>query len=134
MNPTNNLASSDPTQNITLAAAQQFKNQLAAAMAIEFAEIFVKTVMGQSIAEAEFRQSPPAAPVNLWGTLSGVGGVPVNIAQMRNAVLSAARNNNPVGDLLNILREAFPNSEIATIILRIPGVAAAIGTLLGQIA
>ena len=75
MNPVaNDWASSDPTQNITLADADQFKNQLASAIAIQFADRFAKTASGEIISETELRRSSlPAAPVNLWGTLVGVG-------------------------------------------------------------
>src|SRR6202011_4247632 len=87
----NDWASSDPTQNITLAEADQFKNQLSAALAVQFADRFVKTGGGEVITETELRRNPfPAAPVNLWGTLAGVGAVPVNMAQMRAAIRSAA--------------------------------------------
>ena len=72
MNPTNDWASSDATQNITLADADQFKNQLAAALVVQFADRFAKTASGEIISETELRRNPlPAAPVNLWGTLGG---------------------------------------------------------------
>jgi hypothetical protein len=136
MNPAvNDWASSDPSQNITMVEADQFKNQLASALAVQFAERFVKTVGGEVINETELRRNPlPAAPVNMWGTLEGVGAAPLNMAQMRAAMRSAARSNNPAGELQNILHQALPKSDISTIILRLPAVAAAIGTAIAQIA
>ena len=135
MNSGNDWASSDPTQNITLAAADQFKNQLAAALTIQFGERFIKTANGETITEAEFKKSvSPAAPVNLWGTLvGGTGAVPINVAQMHAAIVSAGRNSNPAGDLANILHQAFPAADVANVMLRIPAVATAIGIQLGQI-
>lgn len=136
MNPAaNDWASSDPTQNITLAEADQFKNQLSAALAVQFADRFVKTGGGEVVTETELRRNPfPAAPVNLWGTLAGVGAVPVNMAQMRAAIRSAARSNNPAGELENILHHALPKSDVSMMILRFPAVAVAIGTAISQIA
>ena len=135
MNPAiNDWASSDPTQNITLAEADQFKNQLAGALTVQFAERFVKTTSGAVVNEPEIRRSPlPAAPLNLWGTLAGVGAVPVNVAQMRAALRAAARSTNAVGDLEAILQQALPKSDAAVILLRLPAVAAAIGSLVTQI-
>jgi hypothetical protein len=131
----NDWASSDPTQNITLAEADQFKNQLGAALAVQFADRFVKTAGGEIIHETELRRNPfPAAPVNLWGTLGGVGATPVNMAQMRAAIRSAARGNNPAGELQNILQHALPTSDVSTMMLRFPAVAVAIGTAISQIA
>ena len=134
MNSGNDWASSDPTQNITLAAADQFRNQLAAALTIQFAERFIQTASGEPVTEAKFKNGlSPAAPVNLWGTLAGVGAVPINVAQMHAAVLSAGRNNNPAGDLANLLHQAFPTADVANMMLRIPAVATAIGIQLSQI-
>ena len=134
MNSGNDWASSDPTQNITLAAADQFKNQLAAALTIQFGERFITTSSGETITEPEFKNCPsPAAPVNLWGKLAGVGAVPINVAQMHSAILSAGRNNNPAGDLANLLHQAFPSADIGTMMLRIPAVATALGIQLSQI-
>lgn len=134
MNSGNDWASSDPTQNITLAAADQFKNQLAAALTIQFGERFIQTASGETVPETEFKNSPsPAAPVNLWGKLVGVGAVPLNVAQMRSAILSAGRNNNPAGDLANLLHQAFPAADVANMMLRIPAVATAIGIQISQI-
>jgi hypothetical protein len=87
MNPaTNDWASSDPTQNITLAAADQFKNQLASVLVVQFSDRFVKTASGAIVSEAELRRNNPfpAAPVNLWGTVAGVGAVQLNIAADAN--------------------------------------------------
>jgi len=131
----NDWASSDSTQNITLAEADQFKNQLSAALPVQIADRFVKTAGGEIIHETELRRNPfPAAPVNLWGTLAGVGAAPVNMAQIRAAIRSAARSNNPAGELQNILHHALPTSDVATMILRFPAVAVAIGTAISQIA
>jgi hypothetical protein len=134
MNPTNDWASSDPTQNITLADADQFKNQLAAALVVQFADRFAKTTSGEIINETDLRRNPlPAAPVNLWGTLAGIGAAPVNIAQMRTAVRAAAQSGNPAGDLQNILHQALPKSDVPTMLLRVPAVAVALGTAIAQI-
>lgn len=134
MNPANDWASSDPTQNITFAEADQFKNQLAAAIAVQFADRFVKTNTGATVSESEFRHnSSPAEPVNLWGTLAGAGAVPLNVAQMRAAIRAAARQSNPAGDLENILHQALPKADVASMMLRIPAVGTAIGVQLSQI-
>ena len=136
MNPAaNDWASSDPTQNITLADADQFKNQLAAAIAVQFADRFVKTANGQIVNETELRRNPfPAAPVNLWGTLAGVGAAAVNVALMRTAVRGAAQSNNPAGELQTILQQALPKSDVSEMILRLPAVMIAIGNAITQIA
>ena len=135
MNPaSNDWASSDPTQNITLADADQFKNQLAAAIAVQFADRFAKTVTGDIVSETELRRSPlPAAAVNLWGTLAGVGAAQINVAQMRAAVRTAAQSNNPAGELQTILQQALPQSDVPSMILRLPAVMVAIGTAIAQI-
>ncbi len=135
MNPVaNDWASSDPTQNITLADADQFKNQLASAIAVQFADRFVKTASGEIVSEAELRRNPlPAAPVNLWGTLAGVGSAQLNVAQLRSSVRAAAQSNNPSGGLQTILQQAFPKTDPSSIIMRLPGVIVAIGTALAQI-
>jgi hypothetical protein len=135
MNPAaNDWASSDPTQNITLADADQFKNQLAASIAVQFADRFAKTTSGEIVSEAELRRNPlPAAPVNLWGTLAGVGAVPLNVAQMRTAVRGAAQSNNPAGELHNILQQALPKSDVSMMLLRLPSVMVVIGTAIAQI-
>jgi hypothetical protein len=136
MNPvTNDWASSDPTQNITLAEADQFKNQLASALVVQFADRFVKTASGAIIDETELRRNNPfpAARVNLWGTVAGVGAAQVNIAQMRTAVRAAAQGNNPAGDLHTILQQALPKTDVSMMILRVPAVMVAIGTAIAQI-
>src|SRR5579863_4470962 len=135
MNPAaNDWASSDPTQNITLADADQFKNQLAAALVVQFAERFVKTASGDVVNETELRRNPfPAAPVNLWGTLVGVGAAQVNVAQMRAAVRAAAQGNNPSGDLQNLLQKALPKSDVTEMLLRVPSVRVAVKTAIVQI-
>jgi hypothetical protein len=135
MNPvTNDWASSDPTQNITLADADQFKNQLAAALAVQFADRFVKTSMGEIVSEAELRRNPlPAAPVNLWGTLAGSAAAQLNVAQLRTSFRAAAQSNNPSGAFQTILQQAFPKTDPSAIIMRLPGVIAAIATALAQV-
>jgi hypothetical protein len=135
MNPAaNDWASSDPTQNITLADANQFKNQLAAALAVQFADTYVKTASGEIVNETELRRNPfPAAPVNLWGRLAGVGAAAVNVAQMRTAVRSAAQSNNPAGEIETIFQQALPKSDVPNMILRVPAVMIAIGTAIAQI-
>jgi hypothetical protein len=136
MNPAaNDWASSDPSQNITLADADQFTNQLAAAIAVQFTDRFVRTTSGEVVTEIELRRNPfPAEPVNLWGTPAGTGAVPVNVAQMRTVVRSAAQGNNPSGELHTILQQALPKSDVSTMILRIPAVMITIRTAIGQIA
>src|SRR5258708_38585390 len=101
MNPTaNDWASSDPTENITLAEAEQFKNQVAAALAVQFAETFVKTASGEIVNETELRHSPfPAAPGNLWATLSGTGATPVKGGPTPAAPRSAPRGRKPTREL-----------------------------------
>lgn len=135
MNPvTNDWASSDPTQNITFADADQFQNQLASAVAIQFAERFVKTAIGEIINEAELRRNPlPAAPVNLWGTLVGVASAQLNVAQLRTSVRAAAQSDNPSGEFQTILQQAFPKSDPSSVIMRLPGVMVAIAAALAQI-
>ena len=130
----NDWASSDPTQNITLGEADQFKNQMAAALTIQFAETFVKTASGEIVNETALRHSPlPAAPVNLWATLSGTGATPVNVAQMRAAIRSAARSGNPTGELQTILHHALPKSDVSILMLRFPAVEAAITAAISKI-
>ena len=135
MNPaTNDWASSDPTQNITWAEADQFKNELAAVLAVEFADRFVKTQSGETIDETELRRNPfPAAPMNLWGTLAGPGGVPMNVAQLRAGIRTAAKSTNPAGELEDLLHRAFPKADVPGIILKFPVVARCVGTALAQI-
>lgn len=134
MNPSNNWASSNPAENITLAEADQFKNQLASALALEFADRFVKAGGGATVSEAEIRRSPLAgAPLNLWGTLAGVDAVAVNVAQMHAGIRSAAGSTNLVGELENVLKQALPKSDVAGILLRLPVVAAAVGGVVGSI-
>ena len=135
MNPRTDWASSDPTQNITLAEADQFKNQLASSLSVQFADRFVKTSTGEVISETELRRNPlPAAAINLWGTLAGTGAAQVNIAQMRSAIRAAGKGHNPAGDLENILHQALPKSDVASMMLRIPAVGAALGAVISQIA
>jgi hypothetical protein len=94
----------------------------------------VKTASGDIVNETELRRNPfPAAPVNLWGTLVGVGAVQVNVAQMRAAVRAAAQGSNPSGDLQNLLQKVFPKSDVAEMLLRVPSVMAAIQTAIVQI-
>jgi len=134
MNPQTDWASADPTQNITLAEADQFKNQIASALSVQFADRFVKTATGEVIGETEIRRNPlPGAAINLWGTLAGAGAAAMNIAQMRTAIRAAGKGHNPAGDLENILHQALPKSDVATMMLRIPAVGAAIGSVMSQI-
>jgi hypothetical protein len=129
MNPiANDWASSDPTQNLTLAEADQFQNGLAAALAVQFGDRFVKTTNGETVSETELRRNNPlpAAAVNLWGTLAGVAPEPLNLAEMRASIRSAATGNNPVGDLENLLRQGLPKSDIQSIVLRAPAIQAAV--------
>lgn len=136
MNPSaNDWASSDPTQNISLAEADQFKNELASALAVQFVERFVKAAGGDTISEAELRRSNPvpSAPVNLWGILEGIAGIPVNVAQMRSAIRAAARSSNPVGELEVFFRQALPKSDFPAMLLRLPAVAAALALAIARI-
>jgi len=136
MNPTtNDWASADPTQNITLGDADQFRNGLASALAIQFADTFVKTSSGDTISETEMRRNNPVpgAAMNLWGTLADASPSAVNIAEMRTAIRSAAQRDNPVGDLENILRQALPRTDVQDTILRAPAIQAAVRSAISSI-
>jgi len=136
MNPTmNDWASADPTQNITLADADQFRNGLAQALAIQFADLYVKTSSGDTVSESELRRNNPVpgAALNLWGTLADVSPAAVNIAEMRSAIRSAAQRDNPVGDLEDILRQALPRTDVQDVILRVPSIQAAVRSALASV-
>ena len=136
MNPTmNDWASADPTQNITLADADQFRNGLAQALAIQFADLYVKTSSGDTVSESELRRNNPVpgAALNLWGTLADVSPSAVNIAEMRSAIRSAAQRDNPVGDLEDILRQALPRTDVQDVILRVPSIQAAVRSALASV-
>jgi len=136
MNPiANDWASADPTQNLTLAEADQLRDRLAAALAVQFGSTFVQTTSGDTVSEDELRRNNPmpAAPVNLWGALAGVAAVPQNLAELRAALRAAARGNNPVGDLENVLIQALPKSDAQAMVLRAPAIQAAVQTAIAQI-
>ena len=136
MNPTNDdWASADPTQNITLGDADQFRNALAAALTIQFSQMYVKTSSGDTISESDLRGNNPvpAAAINLWGTLADPSPAPVNIAELRSAIRMAAQRGNPVGDLEDILRQSLPRTDVGALILRVPAIQTALGTAIAAI-
>ena len=84
MNPTaNDYSSPDPAQNISLTEADQFRDRLAGALALEFGNRYVKTTTGVIVSESDVRQNAsPAQPVNLFGTLADLTAVEINVAAM----------------------------------------------------
>jgi hypothetical protein len=101
MNPTaNDYSSPDPAQNISLTEADQFRDRLAGALALEFGNRYVKTTTGVIVSESDVRQNAsPAQPVNLFGTLADPTAVEINVAGWRSSIRAAALGENPVGDL-----------------------------------
>ncbi len=136
MNPTaNDWASPNVALNITISEADQFANQLAAGVSVQFGDRFVKTSAGEIISEAELRKNSFIAPlpVNLWGALAGEAPVTVNIADLRSKIRSAAQSDNPVGELEKILHQALPQSDPQVTILRAPAIQSAVRSMLSQI-
>ena len=135
MNPAaNDWTAPNGAQNISLAEADQFRDRLAAALALEFGGRFVKTTSGGVVTESDLRQNAsPAQPVNLWGTLADVAPAEVNVAELRASVRAAATGDNPVGDLENALRQALPKSDIQAMILRVPSIQSAVRSAIAPI-
>jgi hypothetical protein len=128
MNPAaNDYSASSATQNISLTDADEFRDRLAGALALEFANRYVKTTTGGVVAESDLRQNASAAqPVNLWGTLADASPAEVNVAELRASLRSAALGDNPVGDLENALKQALRKTDIQSILLRVPAIQSAV--------
>jgi hypothetical protein len=125
MNPSaNDWASPDPTQNITLAEADTFRDALAAGLQVQFASRYILTTQNQIISEAELRANPfiLPLPVNLYGYLLGSGGQPVDIAQFRASLRQAAVAEDPTGTLCQLLAQALPDTDVPDQFTRIPAV------------
>ncbi|HWY46494.1 MAG TPA: hypothetical protein VNX70_03865 [Bryobacteraceae bacterium] len=128
MNPTaNDYSSPDPARNISLTEADQFRDRLAGALALEFGNRYVKTTTGAVVTESEVRQNAgPAQPVNVWGTLADPTAVEINVAEWRASIRAAALGQNPVGDLENALKQALPQSDVQSILLRATSIQSAV--------
>jgi hypothetical protein len=128
MNPAaNDYSSPDPAQNISLTEADQFRDRLAGALALEFGNRYVKTTTGAIVTESDVRQNAgPAQPVNLCGTLADLTAVEINVAEWRASIRAAALGENPVGDLENALKRALPQSDVQSILLRAISIQAAV--------
>jgi hypothetical protein len=128
MNPTaNDYSSPDPAQNISLTEADQFRDRLAGALALEFGNRYVKTTAGAIVNESDVRQNAGSAqPVNLFGTLADPAAAEMNVAQWRASVRAAALGQNPVGDLENALKQALPQSDVQSILLRATSIQSAV--------
>jgi hypothetical protein len=135
MNPTaNDYSSPDPAQNISLTEADQFRDRLAGALALEFGNRYVKTTNGVIVTESEVRQNgSPAQPVNLFGTLADLTAVEINVAEWHSSIRAAALGENPVGDLENALKQALPQSDVQSILLRATSIQAAVRSLIAAI-
>lgn len=130
----NDYSAPNAAQNISLAEADQFRDRLACALAVEFGGRFVKTPNGGVVAESDLRQSAdPSQPVNLWGTLADAAPAEVNIAELRAALRAAAAGDNPVGDLESAMKQALPNTDVQSIILRVPSIQAAVRSAIAPI-
>jgi hypothetical protein len=131
----NNWASPDSSKNITLAEADQFRNQLAAALAIQFADRFVRTTTDEIISEAELRanQFISPLPVNLWGHLAGPVRAGFNVAALRASFRDAAQGDNPFGDFETIVQNALPGLDLAGFLSRIPVLQQALKTAMSQV-
>ena len=135
MNPAaNDYSASNATQNISLAEADQFRDRLAGALALEFADRHVKTPTGGVVSESDLRQTAdPAQPLNLWGTLADTSPAEVNVAEFRASLRSAALGDNPVGDVENALRVALPKTDVQSILLRVPAIQSAVRSVISPI-
>lgn len=135
MNPVSiDWTSPDATQNISLADADQFRDRLAAALTVEFANRFVKTAGGGTVTESDLRQNGNLTePVNLWGTLADAAPAEVNIAQLLASVRAAAAGGNPVGDIENVLTQALPRTDVQSIVLRAPAIQSAVRSAIAPI-
>lgn len=135
MNPAgNDWTTPIAAQNICMTEADQFCDRLAAALAMEFARRYVKTVSGGLVTEVELRSmGNPAQPVNLWGILTGAAATEVNVAELRGSVRAAALSGNPVAELASALKQALPTSDIQAIILRVPSIQSAVRSAIAAI-
>jgi hypothetical protein len=135
MNPVaNDWTAPNAAQNISLTEADQFRDRLATALALEFGGRFVRTTNGGVVTESDLRQNAsPAQPVNLWGTLADAAPAEVNVAELRASVRAAAMGDNPVGDLENALRQALPKSDIQAMLLRVPAIQSAVRSSIAPI-
>ena len=117
-------ASPDPQKNMTLAEADQLRNELAAGLGLQFGDRFIRTQYGQIIGEAELRanQYLSPLPVNLFGHLVP-GGQEFNIAEFRTSLRAAALSDDPTGFLTGILLQTFPHmTNVTAMFTRIPAV------------
>ena len=128
MNPAaNDYSAPNAAQNISLSDADQFRDRLAGALALAFADRYVKTTTGGVVSESDLRQSAsPVQPVNLWGILADASPSEVNVAELRACLQAAALGDNPVGDLENALRQALPKTDVRAVILRVPAIQSAV--------
>jgi len=128
MNPAeNDYSSPDPAQNISLTEADRFRDRLSGALALEFGNRYVKTTTGAVVTESDVRQNAgPAQPVNLFATLADPTAVEINVAEWRASIRAAALGENPVGDLENALKQALPQSDVQSILLRAISIQAAV--------
>ena len=135
MNPTaNDWSAPNAGHNITLIEADQFRDRLAGALAVEFGNVFVKATNGGVVSESDIRQhASPTQPVNLWGTLADAAPAEVNVAELRASIRAAALGDNPVGDVENALRQALPKTDIQSILLRIPAIQSAVRSAIAPI-
>ena len=135
MNPAaNDYSAPAAAQNISLAEADQFRDRLAGALAVEFGNRFVKTTTGAVVTESDLRQNAgPGQPVNLWGTLADAAPAEVNVAELRASIRAAALGDNPVGDLENALKQALPKSDVQSILLRVPAIQSAVRSAIAPI-
>jgi hypothetical protein len=135
MNPAgNDYSASYAAQNITLSEADQFRDRLAGALALEFANRYVKAPTGGVVSESDLRQTAsPAQPLNLWGTLADASPAEVNVAEWRASLRAAALSDNPVGDLENALKQALPQTDIQSILLRVPAIQSAVRSAIAPI-
>src|SRR5271166_2707315 len=104
MNPAaNDYSAPNAAQNISLTEADQFRDRLAGALAVEFGNRYVKTTTGAIVTEADVRQNASLAqPVNLWGTLADAAPAEMNVAELLASIRAAASGDNPVGDIESI--------------------------------
>jgi hypothetical protein len=130
----NDYSASNAAQNISLTEADQFRYRLADALGVAFGDRYVKTPAGGTVTESDVRQyASQDQPVNLWGTLADSAPAEVNVSELRAALRAAALGDNPVGDLLNALRQALPKTDIESIILSIPAMQTAVRGVIAAI-
>jgi hypothetical protein len=120
----NDWASPDPSQNITLADANTFRDALAASLQIQFAARYIRTTQNQIISEAELRGNSfiLPLPVNLYSHLVGQNTQEINIAQFRASLRDAAMADDPTGTLCGILSQVMPQTNVPDQFTRIPAI------------